>query len=413
MSSFSLELLSEIAGGVDSEKELRQLRAVNKIFNKIVSADAFRKLTVTPSVKSARGLLNILNMPELIVHVQEIEFVEEEAEQSQGSEDGASSDASESEVGGDGEGEASAKDQDPTTAKEILAEAYALLHLAPSLHTLTFKFSSTFTEDEGDEDEDSGELLIPSDSLLLHWAILGAIANNPHPLPKLRTLTLDNFLQHRNDLFDTPHFAAIVRGLHHLHLNFLGDDEMEGATLQQPLEDFWEQAQERLLRPAVELRSLHLESNIEIGSVPEVVFARLTYPHLQSVYFRNVLFYGLYPDPVTDGAEDFIARHGKTLRKLELHQCSIFYEWEEAPARFWATIWRRFTEELEVLSELVVEFEQDEGTRSHPELRYSLLSDGIGYIKQDEDIPGEEDDREALDALKAHVGTSGRRIYSR
>ncbi|KAI0049119.1 hypothetical protein FA95DRAFT_1604651 [Auriscalpium vulgare] len=392
MSPLPIELLSEIASGVASEEDLRQLRAVSKAFKNIASADAFRKITVSPSVKSARGLLNILDSPELVMHVREIEFVEEAfrmAGQSEGSGDARGPGASEE--GGGAQGEAVA--EGTASAKEILAEAYALLHQAPTLHTLSFKFRSMFLEEDA-WDDDSHK---PSDSLLLHWAILGAIANNPHPLPNLRTLTLDKLLQFRNDLFDTPHFAAIVGALHHLHLDVLADDN-DGSYYQDPLQNFWDQAQERFLRPAVELRSLHLDSNIEIGMMPAVDFARLTYPHLEAVFLRNVLFNGLEPEPVADSAEEFLARHGQTLKKLELFQCTMYYEEEDAPVRFWEMVWRRYAQALEVLSELVVQFDH-EGQR---EMRYSWLSAGHSYMP-DTHAPGEEEDNEAFGLLKALV----------
>lgn len=159
------------------------------------------------------------------------------------------------------------------------------------------------------------------------------------------------------------------------------------------------------MKPATALTSLHLESNIDIGPGPFVDFNQLTFPHLESLSLMNVLFDGDGSQII--GTENFIRRHGATLRKLELYECAIDIEENDAPGRFWSDIWDQFAEQLVVLEDIVVEYQQmseeeseEDAGRQDPELRYSRLDAGFGYLSIYEDLEGEERDKEALEALK-------------
>ncbi|KAI0044275.1 hypothetical protein FA95DRAFT_1562398 [Auriscalpium vulgare] len=122
-----------------------------------------------------------------------------------------------------------------------MAEAYSLLHHAPSLRTLSFKSSPKLKESNKD-----GEGHKPSNELQLHWAMLGAIAHNPHSLPSLRSLTLQNMAPFPNPLYDTTPLATIIRGSHNLHISALGAEYQTDIHFWDPLCDFWEQAQRSL-----------------------------------------------------------------------------------------------------------------------------------------------------------------------
>ncbi|KAI0049124.1 hypothetical protein FA95DRAFT_1604656 [Auriscalpium vulgare] len=394
-----LELLLNVVHSPElSGHDLRQLRAVNRTFHNLVCRDAFRKVAVTATVKSANGLLNILGTPAISTYVQEIESQEDMPPI-----------GDDQDPAGVRAGMKQGGPQDWSELQSIMASAYSLLHQAPALHSIVFRFSPIFKEDARDYDD-----FEPSDELQLHWAMLGAIANNPIPLPALRSLALHNMLPFPgdtddDDIYDTKPFAKIVGALHHLHICALGEELAEDAYHQDPLQNFWEQVLLRLLEPAKELRSLHIGSNIWVGAMPPLEFTLLAYPRLESLCLDGVLFDGQLP---VVGTEDFVARHGKTLRRLELVGCAITHGFQ-IPERFWSMIWRRYEQELELLSELIVEFHREdpdsvrESPRTEPLLRYCVFLDGQGFIPDFVDVPGEEEDTAALSSLQAVV--AGRR----
>ncbi|KAI0049118.1 hypothetical protein FA95DRAFT_1557230, partial [Auriscalpium vulgare] len=423
MPSLPPELLLKIAHSSElCGPDLRQLRAVNRTFHNLVSRDAFAKLTVTATVKSAGGLHNILNTPTLAAYVQEIEFEEDMPTRMAENRSPAGN-------GHENSGRKLGKCDDcfvywwrsrqsqPSQAQDhhkwselrlIMASAYSLLHKAPFLHSIVFEFSPVFKEHAWDEDN-----FQPSDHLQLHWAILGAIANNPRPLPALRSLALHNMLPFANDIYDTKYFTKIIGALHDFHICAVGDEIAEDDFYQDPAPNFWEQVHLRLLLPANELRSLHIASKATLGVMPPLDFTVLTYPHLQSLSLMGVLFDG--QQPIEAGTEDFLARHGKTLRRLKLVGCAITHVYHEVPERVWSMLWRRYEQELELLSELFVEFQRDDPDavwalpRTEPQLRYcfALPSAGAGVMPDFGDVPGEEEDTPALASLQAVV--AGRR----
>jgi hypothetical protein len=92
---------------------------------------------------------------------------------------------------------------------------------------------------------------------------------------------------------------------------------------------FWSPAMVRgVLRRAIRLESLAISGNggLQMEECLDVSeFA--TYPRLAALSLRNVLWEerkighrGVVEPPAV---EDFIVRHGKTLKKLKLHNCVI------------------------------------------------------------------------------------------
>ncbi|KAI0049127.1 hypothetical protein FA95DRAFT_1604659 [Auriscalpium vulgare] len=315
MDSFPAELLHKIVHSADfSEQDLRQLRAVSATFKELVSQDVFHKLTVTPTVKSGRNLRNILTTSTLALYVKEIVFVEDAINDHE--RDGEILKVDEVE-----EDEHDAAVQ----LRSSVAEAYSRLHLAPALHTLVFRFSEVFQEENIYVDEE----FAPSNSLQLNWAILGAIAKNPFPLNPLRSLTLSELRPFCNVLYDSEYLAAIVGALH--HLDILAGDRIHL----------------RFLAPAHNRHSLAIGASMFLGVKPPLNLKSLMYPHLESLKLYNVLFDNNIPMVGPEGhekfigTEDFIARHGKTLRRLEL-----------------LGIWKCYMRELEVLTDLSVGFHQ-------------------------------------------------------
>ncbi|KAI0049129.1 hypothetical protein FA95DRAFT_949515 [Auriscalpium vulgare] len=389
MRSLPVELLHQIVHSDLSKRDLRQLRAVNRAFQQLVVRDVFRKLYVTPTIKSGQGLHNILNTPALAVHVQEIEFEEnvEESESARKKRKGAK--------------------KSNELLRATLADAYSLLHQVPHLHTLIFAFCRQYREEHAWEDSH-----VPSHELRLQWAILGAV---PSTLPALRSLELHCPMPFTNGfgVDKVQHVPAIGGTLHHLHICMLAEGRYEDAHVCPEQEDFWAQVDLNLLRPATELRSLYVDAFLWLGIAPNPNFHLLTYPHLESLTLRRVLFDGRLEVIGTEdciGTEDFIARHGKTLRILQLFHCAIVHEDTPLPDMFWSKTWRRFGRELAVLSHLYVTFEQDDDTDGESPVptealfKYGLFS-RPSFVPDVGGVPGEEEDEAALAALLAVVAS--------
>jgi hypothetical protein len=96
--------------------------------------------------------------------------------------------------------------------------------------------------------------------------------------------------------------------------------------------------------------------------------------------------------------EDFIVRHGKSLKKLRLHNCTIrVEEGRTTPIRYWADVYNHLTKVLTELVELVVEFHID-GYRA----QYVSLKDERIYQPLEE-LVGRGWDAPALEDFKVIV----------
>lgn len=112
---------------------------------------------------------------------------------------------------------------------DVLASAFSKLHQAPKLKSLAFLFDSWFLEDSPWQDDHP-----PSENLRMQWKILQAIADNPEPLPALVSLKFEHLLSFKHELYASPHFAALLSKLQHLHLDVLCDDG-ESAYSEDPM----------------------------------------------------------------------------------------------------------------------------------------------------------------------------------
>ena len=96
--------------------------------------------------------------------------------------------------------------------------------------------------------------------------------------------------------------------------------------------------------------------------------------------------------------EDFIVRHGGTLKTLELKVCRIaVHDPEQGPTRFWSQIWNRFLVEMGALLKLGVEDASD--MRSGRTQKYVRLNEELGYTPFMIPAPSKELDKAALEAL--------------
>jgi len=180
-------------------------------------------------------------------------------------------------------------------------------------------------------------------------------------------------------------------------LRFLAQDtERKSHEDRFPADDFWEDVIPwRVLKPAVNLTSLAIESSIEFGSLD---LSSITYPCLTSLSLSNFVWDDVRfnPQVIVPEAENFIVRHGKTLKKLELHSCTICipHDNDDSPhtlVRSWADVWNRFADELTELEDLVVEYNFGR--------RYTFFVYGFDDSDSAYFLRGTEQDSPALEAF--------------
>jgi hypothetical protein len=128
-----------------------------------------------------------------------------------------------------------------------------------------------------------------------------------------------------------------------------------------------------------------------------------TYPRLAALSLRNIVW--------EDGAigegdnaplplEDFIVRHRKTLKKLELHNCSISVgRISGRPLCYWADVYKRLANALTGLLELEVEYHVE--NREGPYVYSSLDRSPLKRLE------GTGQDAVAFEEFKAVVKSRG------
>jgi hypothetical protein len=168
-----------------------------------------------------------------------------------------------------------------------------------------------------------------------------------------------------------------------------------------PRMQFWKPVVvEGVLHAAMSLESLAIDGNgilpndgcLDVPKYP-------LFPRLAALSLRNILWedgeighHGVVKPPAV---ERFIEYHGKTLKKLKLHNCVIAISpGRTTPACYWADIYNRLAKELTELVELEVEFNIDRFTT-----QYTVLRDHSPH-KPCETLDGTERDGLSLEEFK-------------
>ena len=292
------------------------------------------------------------------------------------------------------------------TARKRIEAAFSILHRIPHLKTLELYFEAHYVESP------SYLSFLWDGKVTTHshqWDIVYALGRNRNPLPELQSLIFSGWLHAPNfaSFFDEAPIAWLTASLRHLSLSLprgcLGADEWEARV------QYWKQvAVRRVLRPAANLESLKItrhqssewpeEQCLDISQLP-------TYPRLAALSLKNIIWEEgtigegnvVTPFPL----EDFIVHHSKTLKKLELRNCSILInKGFETPLSYWADIYKRLAEALTKLTELEVEF--DIKRYKKPYVRFVFNS-----YSPIESLEGAERDALALAEFKAVVKSQG------
>ncbi|KAH9030890.1 hypothetical protein EDB85DRAFT_2290300 [Lactarius pseudohatsudake] len=379
--SLPLELLDQVIDYVaTSPQEILTLRSVNKTLCSLVTPAAFREIVVYTRDKNIHGFLELLVSTHISKHVRVVQIVE----------DPVLSD-SETEWGEDSE------DEMKRVGNRLRGVCF-MLHLIPSLETLVITFfpyedpswNNTFSDNDG-----------PTQYHSLQWDVLGGLACNPNPLPALRSLQIDNWFAFHDDLYAAAPFQRMIASLRDLCLTV---QDAKSDMYNFPAQEIWPDVIEwRVLHPAVNLESLSMSCNFKCGSLIRLDLGSVTFPHLTSLSLSNFVWDDVRVNPraVVLEAEDFIVRHGKTLKKLKLQSCKICVPRNRpTPVRSWAAVWKRFADELTELVDLVVGYYNFDQQYVYLN-EYGSYSDSVYLLR------GTEEDTPALRALVTIV--KGRR----
>ena len=211
------------------------------------------------------------------------------------------------------------------------------------------------------------------------------------------------------DIYSDSGFKALIQSLHTLDFFAFGHDGGNEYSYQLPdFEDFWMAISTYVFTPAISLQSLSIGATEIIGVRPPLALNEMSFPLLEALRLDYVLFDG-YPDPQPVGTEDFIVRHGRSLRRLELVHCMILvYDLDARPERLWTDVWTRFEKELGTLDYLKVSFKGNEQLREQDsQLRYISEDHPHWFYMVKRDVPGEETDRSTLEMLMGSIRARG------
>jgi len=236
------------------------------------------------------------------------------------------------------------------TAEKVwkrLEDAFSILHQVPGLKTLELYFYPYHK----DLDDYGNNIFL---KYYTHqWDIVYALGSNRNPLPALQSLKIYGWICCKDELmllFDEAPIARLAASLRHLSFTL---PRMESADTLESLERFWMQGVvRRVLQPAVNLESLVVTGSVRCGDAQ-----RFDFPQLATLSLRHII----WKDDTSSQRDmvplEFIVRHQKTLKKLELHNCAInVRKLSWPPHCYWADIYKRLANALTGLVEVKVEF---------------------------------------------------------
>jgi hypothetical protein len=227
--------------------------------------------------------------------------------------------------------------------------------------------------------------------------------------PSIQSLTLTNWIPKRHDYYlnhtfgTYPVLSSLWSSLKELYIVIRSYDYIDPLYLCLPFIEPWRFWQrffpDGILSPTqATLTSLTLASDMHV-SLSHIFLESLFFPHLETLSFRGIPF-SLLALPYSN-MEQFIVKHHRTLKHLELHKCAIvrtagfFRSWEE--------VWLYFAAELDRLHELVVD---EFGSLYHERIcRYRMKKGESGFLA-DEEISVHWDweaEADALETLKVMV----------
>ncbi|KAF7299445.1 Pribosyltran domain-containing protein [Mycena indigotica] len=377
------ELLRLIAGNIDEQSTLLGLRLVSKGFGVIFTPLAFRLITVSDSLRRGQALAALQECEEeLVSNIREIVFHGDPLSPTDNPSNWISVDVEEG-----------------LPRRRALQSAFAALNKFPKLEHLRLDFHNTWQEEDIVDIPEQ-----PTHFLLLQNALFSALASCS-PAPKLVSVTLHNVLAVPDAIYAQPEFQSFFSTLQTLDLSVLSDAESEGSYYQTPLATFWDTSMAHIVRSAKSARSLTIRSDQSTGAYPALSFAATCLPNLEELSLTKFVLDTSSPD--SDVAL-FIVKHKRTLRRLELHDCTIDGGEDLQFPRPWFAVFNLFNDELIHLRSFVFQSIARRGRRAPigAKFGYTRLDPGWGYMplnEEDGPVQGADLDAPTLEGFLAAV----------
>jgi len=358
MKNLPIELVGVVAENLSSTSDLLAFRSLNSTCHHLVTPHVFRKVHIHNSVQSAQNVQSILASPTLAAHVREVVYDHRDHAQFCLLPSSAEGCCDELEI---------------ADLEDALTEAFCSLPDFKNLDSVVLNFWPSFRSENGTEIQEHPFWFTNRQITVLH-AVHHALKSS-----RIRSLILNNVVLMTSACYD---FVASVKNspLQHFSMSVVANSELGtwsgSKVLNRSLSSL-------LPISNANLKSLVLRSPRGPYHSLNTQLRSYHYPALETLILENIVF---DPTVTVDGIEEFILRHKKTLRRLELRSCSSYTPSVATPIRRWSEIWKRFTEELVSLTEIVID-DANQG--------YTLLDDANGYIPHPS-LPAADQEDDAL-----------------
>jgi len=342
MKNLPIELVGVVAENLSSASDLLAFRSLNSTCHHLVTPHVFRKVYIHNSVQSAQNVQSILVSPTLAVHVREVVYDHRDHAQ----------------FFLPSSAEGCCDEQEIADLEDALTETFCALPNFKNLESVVLNFWPSFRSEHGMEIQEHPFWFTNRQITVLH-AVHHALKSS-----RIRSLILNNVILMTSACYD---FVASVENspLQHFSMSVVANSELGTWSGSKALNQSFSSL---LPTPNVNLKSLVLRSPQGPYHSLNTQLRSYHYPALETLVLENIVF---DPTASVDGIEEFILRHKKSLRRLELRSCSSYTPSVTTPIRRWSEIWKGFAEELVSLTEIVLD---------DANLGYTLLDNANGYV---------------------------------
>ncbi|KAH9022093.1 hypothetical protein EDB83DRAFT_89498 [Lactarius deliciosus] len=332
-----IEVLTAIFKGVDDVRDLRHVRTACHTFCAVATPFAFRVLSVIATGGSAKNLGQLLDIPDIAVHVREVAYLD---------------------TGADRKGRVLKYIR--ANAIRELASSFSRVHQLSRLETIKLT-SHPLYDDRLSSD---GQSRLATQASILGALVAGFSVRAP---PKLTSLSLDNLRIWELSPLESPSFQTVLKTLRHLFLSVLSERAPDAIAFDARWCHFWGTLCPRMILAPTQhtLTELALHSDSPVGALTGLSLAGLHFPLLCALSMRRLVF-----EP-SIGVEPFVLRHASTLVRLEVLACKLPSPFDlslsqspftalardESGPDGWVRIWDRFAAELTALVTLNVDLE--------------------------------------------------------
>ncbi|KAF8880099.1 hypothetical protein CPB84DRAFT_1965847 [Gymnopilus junonius] len=317
---FPTELKSAILDYLLEDKsQLLHCRLISKDFEILATPCALRTLNISRKKGCSAAFSSLPSDSSIFIHVKEINF------------------------------RALEKKHDGLEA-DCIEETFSMFaHLAnfPSLHTLRLYFPSEYEEGMY---ELYGEDMSPV--RILQIQIFKTLAGLTFDRSfSLSELEIHGLLALPNEGLHISRLRSLLEPLSSLHISLVTNDGEDFEMAGEDYTAFWDVDLTQLLAMTRNLTKLTVISNTNsVGFFNKnwdtLDLPKLEYLRLKNFVFTNIAYYQQRFPWSGGGVEEFMLRHGRTIKDVDLSSCWVEIHDEDLHPRSWAMIWKNFEKGL-------------------------------------------------------------------